>query len=185
MLAELCLTYRPSQNFHDFWMPLHEPCGTLSLHRNETSRSQKYVRDNSSVLNIFHFKVLKVTAKYLKDYDTSGPHGPPAGRAGLFSYPEGCAFTLEIKFSAWNSKFKLNIYRTGKLSRYHSGTLHGPCGGTTACFAINKMVFRFCISSQKPCRLILVCGTRQETRRSKSLYIYIYIRTYIYKLSTI
>ena len=125
MLAELCLTYRQSQNFCDFWMPLHEPCGTLLLHRNETSRSQKYVRDNSPVLNRFHFEVLKVTAKYLKDYDASGPHGPPAGGARP---PTGaCVSILKIEFSVWNSKFKLNIYRAGKLSRYHSGTLHEPC----------------------------------------------------------
>ena len=147
-------------------MPLREPCGTLQLPRIETSRSQKYMHESLPVLKIFHFQMLKLAVNYLKDYETSGPHGPQAGRAGLFSYPEGCAFTLEIKFSAWNSKFKLNIYRTGKLSHYHSGTLQGPCGGTTACFAINKTVFRFCKSSQKPCRLTLVYGTRQEPRRS-------------------
>ena len=84
------------------------------------------MHESLPVLKIFHFQILKLAVNYHKDYETSGPHGPQAGCAGLFSYPEGCVLTLEIKFSAINSKFKLNAYRTNKLSRYHSGTLHGP-----------------------------------------------------------
>ena len=101
------------------------------------------------------WKLLQSTSKIMMSQARTGRRpGAPSSR-GRPRAPAGrpwcvCVFTLEIEFSVWNSKFKLNIYRTGKLSRYHSGTLHGLCKEHLGLLKFPKMVFIFCITSHKP-----------------------------------